>query len=351
MKKYPTLLIKQHDKTIYSIKAKGSEILDFASISRIKRNEDGLLEGYQRTEVTRHVEEIAAYLSDTNAILPNAIVVCFEKDVKFEPITKDADFGYLHIPSGKNKCGWIVDGQQRVSALSHLDSENFEIVVNAFIAKDPHEQLEQFILVNNTKPLPKSLIYELLPEVKTEIPKGLVDKKLPIKLITELNNRPYSPFYKCVKTHTYPQGFIKDNSLIKALTHSLVDGALFNYRANIITGLNEDDIEGMITLLCSFWGAVKETFPDDWILPPTKTRLTHGVGIIALSQAMDQIAGQLQKDTYIPKDFQPALNKLKPHCNWSSGYWNFGDSKIATLDIQNTSGDIKRMCNFINNKL
>lgn len=105
-------------------------------------------------------------------------MVCFEKDVKFEAITKDADFGYLHIPSGKNKCGWIVDGQQKVSALSHLDNEDFEIVVNAFIAKDPHEQLEQFILVNNTKPLPKSLIYELLPEVKTEIPKGLVDKKL-----------------------------------------------------------------------------------------------------------------------------------------------------------------------------
>lgn len=107
----------------------------------------------------------------------------------------------------------------------------------------------------------------------------------------------------------------------------------------------------MITLLCSFWGAVKETFPNDWILPPTKTRLTHGVGIIALSQAMDQIAGQLQKDTYIPKDFQPALNKLKATLQLDSGYWNFGDSNIATLDIQNTSGDIKRMCNFINNKL
>lgn len=351
MKKYPVLVIKQHNKIIYSIKVKGGEILDFASISRIRRNEEGVLEGYQRTEVTRHIEEITTYLNTDNAILPNAVVVCFSKDIKFEPISKNSDFGYLHIPSGKNKCGWIVDGQQRVSAMAQSDSEEFEVVVNAFVAVNPSEQLEQFILVNNTKPLPKSLIYELLPEIKTEIPKGLIDKKLPIRLIIELNTRPCSPFYKRIKTHTFPQGYIKDNSIIKALTHSLVDGALFDYRANIITGLTEDDIESMLSILCAFWGGVKETFSEDWELPPTKTRLTHGVGIIALSQVMDNTAAQIRKEAYIQKDFIPTLVKLKPHCNWSSGYWDFGDSKIATLDIQNTGSNITKVCNFICSKL
>ena len=44
--------------------------------------------------------------------------------------------------------------------------ERFPIAVNAFFVADAHEQKEQFILVNSTKPLPKGLLYELLPERK-----------------------------------------------------------------------------------------------------------------------------------------------------------------------------------------
>ena len=35
------------------------------------------------------------------------------------------------------------------------------------------EEQEQFMLVNNSKPLPKSLVYELLPAIENEVPPKL----------------------------------------------------------------------------------------------------------------------------------------------------------------------------------
>lgn len=347
--KYPAIKIKQGNKTVYTFKANGKHILDFASISRIKRNEEGTLEGYQRITVTRHVEEIANYLDSEGAILTNSIVICFDDNVVFEPIDESSDFGHLIIPESEEKNGWIVDGQQRVTALSKIKKDNFEVVVNAFITNDAHEQKEQFILVNNTKPLPKSLIYELIPDVDVEVPKNLADKRIPMLLIQELNSRKDSPFYKKIKTHTNPDGIIKDNTLIKAFNHSLQDGILFNYTANIITGNTKADIEGMVSILYAYWGAVAQVFKDDWKLQPNKTRLTHGAGIIGLSFVMEELIHQIgEKDFYITQDFLHHIEKLGEKCSWSNGQWNFGNGITRdALEIQNINKDISMLTSYL----
>lgn len=347
--RYPALKIQQGDKTIYTFKANGKHVLDFASISRIKRMEDGTLEGYQRITVSKHVEEISNYLDSDNAILTNSIVICFDSNVTFSPVDEANGFGYLNIPVSEEKNGWIVDGQQRVTALSKITKENFEVVINAFITNDAHEQKEQFILVNNTKPLPKSLIYELIPDVAVEVPKSLAEKRIPMLLIQELNSRKDSPFYQKIKTHTYPEGIIKDNTLIKAFNHSLQDGVLFNYTANIITGNVEEDIEGMISILYAYWGAVAQVFKDDWKLDPKKTRLTHGAGIIGLSFVMEELIHKIgEKDLYITQDFLPYIESLGKKCSWSSGKWDFGNDNIReALDIQNVNKDISMLTHYL----
>lgn len=347
--KYPALQIKQGDKSIYTFKANGKKILDFASISRIKRNTEGTLEGYQRITVSKHVEEIANYLDSDGAILTNSIVICFNDNVKFESLDDTSDFGYLVIPVSDEKNGWIVDGQQRVTALSKIEKENFEVVVNAFITNDAHEQKEQFILVNNTKPLPKSLIYELIPDVDVEVPKQLSDKRIPMLLIQELNSRKDSPFYQKIKTHTYPDGIIKDNTLIKSINHSLNDGVLFNYTANIITGSSQPDTEGMISILYAYWGAIATVFKDDWNLPPTKTRLTHGAGIIGLSFVMEELVHKIgERETYITQDFLPYIEALREKCSWSRGKWIFeGGITRDALDIQNVNKDISMLTAYL----
>src|SRR3546814_7697995 len=64
----------------------------------------------------------------------------------------------------KGAPGFVVDGQQRLSALAEVDRD-FQVFVSALICRDEAELRRQFVLINNSKPLPKSLIYELLPTV------------------------------------------------------------------------------------------------------------------------------------------------------------------------------------------
>lgn len=353
MLKFPSIRINQHGKEIYTFKAIGQDILSFASIDRIKRDHAGNLLGYQRIEVTKHIKEIANYLSDEKSILANSIVICFDSNVKFEPIEENSDFGYLTIPKDKIY-GQIVDGQQRSTALKNLANQEFEVAINAFITDDTDEQREQFILINNTKPLPKPLIYELLPEVSSELPSTYKDKQLPNRLISILNTQVHSPFYNSIKTHTYPDGYIKDNSIIKVINASLTDGVLYEFSEHII-GMN--DVESMCNLLNTFWGAVQKTFPKDWKMNPKETRLTHGAGISALANVMEIILykkilaanpNYLTEKSFITSDFEKYLSTLKEKINWSEGKYDFGDGYIRSImDIQNTSKDIDMFKHYI----
>jgi DGQHR domain-containing protein len=353
MLKFPAIKINQHDKEIYTFKAIGKDILSFASIDRIKRDHEGNLLGYQRIEVTKHIKEIANYLSDEKSILANSIVICFDSNVKFEPIEENSDFGYLSIP--KNKIyGQIVDGQQRSTALQNLANDEFEVAINAFITDDTDEQREQFLLINNTKPLPKPLIYELLPEISSELPSTYKDKQLPNRLISILNTQVHSPFYHAIKTHTYPDGYIKDNTLIKAINSSLTDGILYEFSEHEL-GMN--DVESMCSILNAFWGAVQKIFPKDWKMNPKETRLTHGAGILALSNLMEIIVykkilkihpNYLDEKSFITSDFEKYLKPLKEKLDWSKGKYDFGDGyQRNIMDIQNTSKDIDMFRHYV----
>lgn len=359
MLRFPAIKIQQNNKEVYTFKAMGKDILNFASIDRIKRDDTGKLLGYQRIEVTNHIKEIMNYLSNLNSILANSIVVCFDSNVKFEKI--DDDFGYICIPQD-DIYGQIVDGQQRATALNNLKNENFEVVVNAFITDNTDEQREQFILINNTKPLAKSLIYELLPEVDSELPSTYKDKLIPNKLISILNTQVHSPFYQTIKTHTFPEGYIKDNTIIKLLNTSLLNGVLFNFTSNIVTGKSTNDIDSMVNILNAFWGAVKETFPIDWKLPPTKTRLTHGAGILALASVMETVIYKnilrknntyIQDGAFLVSDFEKYLQPLKDKIDWQKGKYDFnGNGELRNImDIQNTSNDINLFRNYMLNQL
>jgi len=59
---------------------------DFAQISRLSRNDDECIAGYQRPEVLSHIAEIRNYLESEMPMLPNAIVVAFDSRVEFRPL-------------------------------------------------------------------------------------------------------------------------------------------------------------------------------------------------------------------------------------------------------------------------
>jgi len=352
----PAIEIRQgKGRPLYSFGIDGKKLLDIAQISRIGRNEEAKITGYQRPEVISHIKEIRAYLETESAILPNAIVVAFNTSVTFEPLkyadaNKTIRHGIITVPintsEGVEKPGWIVDGQQRSAAIRDADISEFAVFVTAFITDSIAEQKEQFILVNSTKPLPQGLILELLPGTEVRLSSKLEKKKTPTLLLQRLNSSSDSFLKGTIQTPTNPNGFIKDNSFLRMLENSMNDGALYRF-----TTFTKSDIknDSSYLLLNSFWSAVAIVFNNAWGLKASQSRLTHGVGIISLGYMMDAIAEKYKALEVPPSEvFQAELQKIRKCCAWNQGEWDFGGGKKRQWnELQNISKDIEIISNYL----
>lgn len=329
----PALEIRQGpNRLLYSFAVDGKRLPEITTVSRIHREAEGKLGGYQRPEALAHVRAIKRYLESPNALMLNALVVAFDPRVRFEPVDEAAGAeggcraGHLIVPlvsGGDEKPGWLVDGQQRSAALRDADVESFPVPVVAFITGDVGEQRSQFILVNNTKPLPTGLINELLPSTEGELPIALLRRRYPAVLLEQLNLNPDSPLRSKIRTPTTVEGVIKDTSMLKMLEASITDGALYRFRDPVTGG---GDTDAMLDLLFDFWGAVSGVWENEWDLPPRKCRLTHGAGIAALGYVMDAIVDFRAVDDEMPdlSVFLDDLERIAPACHWTGGAWDFG---------------------------
>ena len=354
----PALQVRQGDRQLYQFAVPAKQLAEISTVSRIHRTDVGEVAGYQRPEVLRHVTAIRRYLESPGALMPNAIVIAFDTRVTFESLstTKSArtssDIGSIVIPivagAEKARPGWIVDGQQRAAALREASlTDDFPVPVVAFITDDLREQRAQFILVNNTKPLPKGLIHELLPATDGALPIALLRKRFPAKLLSLLNVVPGSPMENAIRTPTMPEGRIRDNSVLKMIENSITDGALYQYR-DPETG--DGDTGRMLEVLWNFWIAVSETWPEAWRLPPRKSRLTHGVGIVALGAVMDEITDRVRNGESVPgKDvYREHLKPLEEMAAWTRGQWDFGLREHRPWnELQNTSKDIVKLADLL----
>lgn len=353
--KVPALEVRQGERRIYCFAVDGKQLLDFTAVSRVRRTDEGELDGYQRPEVLNHIRAIRRYIESPEALLPNAVVLAFDPRVKFvagrrrSPV-EYSTMGELVIPvdetlSEADKPALLVDGQQRVAAIRDADVAEFPVAAVAFIASSTDEQRSQFILVNNTKPLPKGLIHELLPDASGYLPPKYARRQLPAKVMTRLNVDSDSPFRGAIATPTSPDGYIKDNSVLKMIENSLYDGALYQYRDP------EDgsgDIEQMVLHLKIYWSLVESTWPIEWKLIPRKSRLTHGVGIQALGYVMDMLTDGHDASALPDMGLDHSLAALCEVTAWSSGVWNLGlEDKRCWNGLQNTPNDIKLLTNAL----
>src|SRR3954451_18685730 len=105
-------------REIYSFGIDGKLLHRFAAVSRVGRDADSAIRGYQRPEVLSHIQAIRAYIESESPMIPNGIVVAFDNRVRFEPDgaaeTDGCVSGTIVIPMDQEeRPGWIVDGQQR----------------------------------------------------------------------------------------------------------------------------------------------------------------------------------------------------------------------------------------------
>lgn len=350
---------KQNENTeIYSFFLKAKDLLRIADISRIKRDEDGVLQGLQRSEIKKHVGDILEYLDGNDVLFPNSIILAISEDIKLTKARgpkidsdKYCSAVVLEIPLDQElKPGWIVDGQQRVLALSKCNKPNLPVPVTAFVAKDLELQREQFIRVNKTKPLPKGLIDELLPTVTSILPTDLSSRMIPSRISEYLNFDASSPFYSLIKkisteSDTRFTPVVAHNSIVEMIKTSIntPSGALYPYLA---VNNNETDYQSILKTLYFFWGTIKKVFHEDWGRPPHESRLMHGAGISALGSLMDVIMRHTNlNDKKLEHRIIKEIEKIKPYCSWSSGRWNELD--IEWNMLQNTSTHKKKLTNYI----
>ena len=349
----PAIEITQGARRIYTFAVDGKTIHNFAAVSRVHRNKEGL-DGYQRPEVQTHVRAIRRYLESDGAMLPNSIVFAFDDRVRFETLGGSNGYavvGEIVIPVDETlpedqRPALIVDGQQRSAAIRDADLPAFPVAAVGFIAAGQEDQRAQFILVNNTKPLPKGLIHELLPDTAGELPVRYARRKLPARLMMRLNTDKDSPFDGRISMPTAPDGYIKDNSVLRMIENSLYEGALYQYRD---PESGEGDVETMVLHLKAFWHTVKFTWEDAWDKPPRHSRLTHGVGIQSLGFVMDSLTEGMRPEEFTESGaFYEAIRVLAGVTAWTEGTWTFGADDTARWNsLQNTPNDVRRLTNLL----
>ena len=356
----PALRLEQNpNHPLYLLSLTAEEIVAVSDISRLSRSDGGKLLGYQRGEVRQHIQDIVAYLDSDDILFPNSLILAFSSEVSFramkrtEEVDELATLGILTITipkEGDPKPGWIVDGQQRAAALLQSKRRNWPIPVNAFVAEEADVQRDQFLRVNNTKPLPRGLILELLPELASPLPRGLASKKIPSALCDLLNRDPASPFHGLIRRASTPvtdrkAAVVADASIIKMLEESLTtpSGCLFPYH-NLST--SETDFDSIWAILLAYWSAVRTTFPDAWGKPPTQSRLMHGTGIRAIGRLMDRVLSAFHpREPNLLEHLEQELRKIAPMCRWTSGRWD--ELELDWREIQNVPRHLRLLSSFL----
>ncbi|CAN7732545.1 DGQHR domain-containing protein DpdB [Ensifer adhaerens] len=338
--KFPAIRARQSEAhTVLSFAALASDLQKFALIERVARDAEGGLSGFQRPQIAGHIREIRDYLEKAEAILPNPIVVAFTDSVQI--VDEHADGRCtVEIDVLEGAPGLVVDGQQRLTALGQVEEKDFQVFVSAIICRDEEELRRQFVLINNTRPLPKSLIYELLPTV-TGLPRRLGDRSVAADIAARLNYDETSSLKGMVYQHTNPTGIIRDTAIQRVIINSMSDGVM---REMI---REPDGADLSFRLVSEFYRAVQFVFRSEWEDHTPKTsRLVHGAGIMALGYVMEILA--LLDGARTWEDFSKGLACLVDNTAWTSGEWNFGEGdKRHWKSVQNVNRDIVTLAQYL----
>lgn len=347
---------RQAEKPVYAFFIAGADLLKIAEISRVHRDSEGSLHGFQRKGIRSHVQAITNFLDQGPVLFPNAIILAIAPSARFiqsrgerpDGDSRICESGTLRIPMPRDgtKCAWIVDGQQRSIALSQAQNKTFPVPVVAFVSEELSVHREQFILVNKARPLDPRLINELLPELDVMFPRDLSARKIPSELVHLLQTSPNSPFKGLIKriSEESSEAVVTDTTLVKAIRNSINGalGALAPYKAS---GGTPADIDAMFQLLVGYWCAVRDVFPEAWGRPATESRLMHSAGIAAMSVLMDRVMSRARSGANLREHAAEALARIASQCRWTSGRWS--ELQRDWNEIQNVNKDIRMLAGYL----
>lgn len=155
---------------------------------------------YQRMIDLNKIKSIQKFLNKKGNSFPTPILINFEKDLEFNPIsprstekrTESITPGWLTIPE-EYGFAWIIDGQHRLFGYSGLGelAKQHTLNVVAFSNLDPSEQANLFVEINQNQ---KSIAPDYLWDLYTDIYPEEDDKYKMSKIVKDLNSK--SEFFK-----------------------------------------------------------------------------------------------------------------------------------------------------------
>ena len=288
-------------REIYSFGIDGKLLHRFAAVSRVGRDDDAAIRGYQRPEVlVAHQRDPRLHrVGDADDPERDRRRVRLARSLRARTTRRDgveiaaAQSGTLVIPlDEEERPGWIVDGQQRAAAIRDARVERFPIFVNAFITEEVAEQRAQFILVNSTKPLPKGLIHELLPATEAPLAARAAQAatagaaaRAP-QLRRRLAAAGPDPDADLDDGHDQgqldPEDAREQHQRRRALPVPLHRPRPPRRRRDAAASSRTSGRRSA------------QVFDDAWDKPPRQSRLTHGLGILSLGFLMDAIAERFE---------------------------------------------------------
>jgi len=336
--RFDGFLAEQGGRSVVMIRATADQLAEIAAVERLSRDSKGRAVGFQRSQVSGHISEIRTYLEQEDAVLPNALVLAFVGSAKVIP-GKGAHC-VLEVAVGEQPPGFVVDGQQRLTALTSTGRKDFQVFASCLLCKDMEELRRQFILINNSKPLPKSLVYELLPGVN-ELPGRLTSRALAAALTETLNFDETSSLHGQIKMQTHLAGLLKDTAIQKVIMNSEAAGAIQ------VLMTRKDGLKDSHALLSNFFEAVQKVFPTAWAgQKPASSRLVHGAGIVAMGFVMDEIYAKSHSIT--TASFVEGLKPLIGETAWTEGHWTYSDGeRVAWNRVEVTSRHVQQLAEHL----
>jgi len=320
--------------TVYTGWVEGKKVRNIAKIVHITR-EGEYIQGYQRSEIPKHIAGITDYVESTNATILANLVVGFDKTVTFEPITNGSSFGHLLVPYDPELPsdllpGAIVDGQQRSGGVKNSFHESYPLPISVFISEDEKDYIQQFLILNLGRPLTNVQLNALALYDDIYKPPALAEKAFPLSMSEELGFRNHnSPLHGLIKSNGNKEGLIAESSITEFISN-VERQVLSVIGVRVYQDLTPETRLLFSKVVVNFWHAVTDVFSDDWNKKSrnmSNTYIIHGSAIIAFSFLCRHMIREFKKlSSGIPsvEFFKSELEIITEYCHFSAGTWKLG---------------------------
>ncbi len=319
----------QNGKTMYQVNLSAGKLLKIAKIDEwdpdlpMDKISDLSKQGYQRKPIKSHLEKVARYLNQEDAILPTGILLSARKALKFYPEDEDGE-GLLTIEPPL----YIVDGQHRLYGLKHAIEEgqkdelrNFVLPV-VIMSKVPKvQEVSQFRTVNVTQKKVRSDLADRLlaqiaesnPDVKQElVSKNRQWKLRGIKICDAINEEASGPWYHRIRRPNALRTDVtvaSEGSFVSSLKPILRSGDTFEELTD----------EQITNFLIDYWVAMKELMPEAFESPRDYV-IQKTTGMYVLHQVLPKVYRQcLIQRSYSKTSIKKILSKDETH--FKASYW------------------------------